>query len=382
MTLNALSSRIGHEFQRHPIFPNVVANYAGSKPAIQGSTMFNKFSKSMFSGSFKFKLEESSLWETGIPVNFLERKHHYLDIIGEGGHFESCIEIKNVNPKPTELIPEFFSEPSFLFGNRWKNPVILPKYLPDPFSFVTFHRRALESDEVADWLGRWIDSVFGVDSKALELAQTHTSDSTLQITTHEYHDIKHLKIFSDLHPKRKSKLELRTKHFLEPSHQPSLFEPFNKLADQNMVLLTANLSSNKVAFITKNRLLIYDSAVCSKVESKTDNQGLYVVQEASLSGECMERMSGPYHFVWQKCALLANSKTTPGSLAVYDVAAGSLEQLAVARCPATHILAVPATADVVVGTLDGAVVVVSFARLVPQIISSFFMDTQLVTGKV
>jgi hypothetical protein len=382
MAVNTLASRTGYEFQRHAIFPNVISNYGSQKPTVQGGTLFNKFSKSLLSGTITIKPEESSLWETGIPVNFLERKHPYLEIIGEGGHFESCIEIKNANPKPTELIPEFFSEPSFLLGNKWKNPVTLPRFSADPFSFIVMHRRFLESEEVAEWLGKWIDSSFGVESRALEVTQNQTSESTMQMTTQENPDLRHLKLLCDIHPKRKSRQELRKKQFFDPTHTVTFFEPYSRLSERDLLHLSTSLSSNKVAFITKSRLLVYDSAIQYKSESKPDSQGLYIVQEASLAPDCMAQMASPFQYLWSKNLLLGAHRSVLGSLAIYDVVAENLCSLTLSVRAISQIRVLPHTGDVLVGSLEGAISVVDFSRSIPQIIYSYFLDNLPVTGQV
>ena len=69
-----------------------------------------------------------------------------------------------------ELIPEFFTLPEFLTNsdhfdlglneNEGSN-VILPKWAKDPYWFIQIHRRALESEYVAQNIGYWIDLIFG-----------------------------------------------------------------------------------------------------------------------------------------------------------------------------------------------------------------------------
>lgn len=382
MTINALASRVGHQYQRHAIFPSVFTAYTSSKPSIQTSVSVSKFNKSMLSGKVFVNPEESSLWETGLAINYLERKHYYMDIVGEGGHFESCLDIKSASNKPTELIPEFYSEPSFLMGNKWRSPVVLPKFAQDPFSFVAMHRRALENDEVSDWLSRWIDSVFGVGSKAVNVSQTHTSESTLHFTQNENPDTRHIKLFSDLHPRRKLPQELKKKHFLDPTHSVCLYEPYSKLADSGLLLLALSWSSNKIAFVSRNRLLVYDSAITSKGEAKQDSPGLYVVQEATLSQPCITQLAKPYQFLWHSSTLVGASRENEGSIAVYDIVAGLVNQVKVASRTVTQLQPFARSGGLVAGTADGAITVVSFARSVPQIIASFSLDSLPLLGQV
>jgi hypothetical protein len=100
----------------------------------------------------RYQWDVSQGWDAG--------NRHFLSV-----EFNLSVSAKSV----CEFPPELFSFPEALLNlNHFVLPkldsfdVELPKWSPDVFRFVEFHREFLESEPVRERLHRWIDLLFGV----------------------------------------------------------------------------------------------------------------------------------------------------------------------------------------------------------------------------
>ncbi|CAD6187760.1 unnamed protein product [Caenorhabditis auriculariae] len=63
---------------------------------------------------------------------------------------------------PDECIPELYEDPKIIVSKHHDMPDLqLPPFVDSPEEFITWHRNALENEEVSSQLHRWIDIVFG-----------------------------------------------------------------------------------------------------------------------------------------------------------------------------------------------------------------------------
>lgn len=327
-------------------------------------------------------LEESSLWETGITLNYLERKSPYLEIIGESGRFDSCQELRHTQVKSAELIPEFYGEPSFLLGNKFRLPVILPKFSQDPFHFISLQRKLLEGEEVAAWLPKWLDSSFGIESRAIEVSRTAVSESTFQLTHQENQEFRHIRLFMEAHSKRKAKDESRRKSLFENNQVWNFYEQDSDLSNGKVLFLSSSQASNKIAVVSERSLIIYESVLQTKRDQYQAVQGLYVDQEISLSEEVMSQTSNPFEMVWSKMILLAIHKKSAGLLAIIDIKTDSCRTLQLSTSSIISLKSTYDPAKVLAGTNSGLCLVVDFSKSHPEVISKISLGTLPLIHKV
>jgi hypothetical protein len=91
---------------------------------------------------------------------------------------EAWNSVREVAMDFRELIPEFFYLPDFLVNSDKFNfgegieDVVLPKWAESPTDFIIKHRAALESGYVSARLPRWIDLIFGTNSRGVNAERT------------------------------------------------------------------------------------------------------------------------------------------------------------------------------------------------------------------
>lgn len=373
--MNYFSSRSGYSFSLHPIAPCVLASFTGPKPIILTGAFFNKYNKSLLSGTLAVTSEESSLWETGISMNFLERKIPYVDIVGESGRFDSCLELRQTQAKSAELIPEFYGEPAFLLGNKNKVPVVLPKFAQDPFQFVSLQRKLIESEEVSAWMPKWFDSSFGIESKAFEISRTAFSESTFLLTHQENQDPRHVRLFSESHPKRRTKEESRRRSMFENNQQWNFYEQESEFSSGKILFVSASQNTNKIAVLSEKCLLIYESILQSKRDQYQAVQGLYVDQDVSIPENFIAEVMGPFEFIWNQMIILAVDKKSPSSLSML---ATKDRTQSINKLTESSIVSLKTTVDslkALVGTDSGECLLLDFSKASVEIISRVHMGS-------
>ena len=264
--------------------------------------------------------EESTLWDLSVPVTYLERKLPYLHSATDGLLFSAIHDLNSTTSRPTELTPEFFSEPSFLLGNHSREPVILPRFASDPYLFVTVHRRTLESDEVSVWLPKWIDSIFGVDSRAVTVSQGLVSDSTLHTVPPDGQDQWHVKLFDKPHPPRVPQTELNKPCLFDKTHRFSTYEPIDSNASEDILLLCISPISEEIACFTRSRMIVYDNRIRERNDKSDHNQGLTIIHEASLNTDHMGRLGKHICCDWTRMSLFGVSRSEPGVILSIELA--------------------------------------------------------------
>ncbi len=206
LSLNAYSSRSFNNLSQYPVFPWLLADYSSDTlTGLAPEKAFRDLSKNMGMAGNKARAEEfkekfsrpdltgqghfnfgSHYSSPGIVFQYLMRVHPIfeayvkffsgLDIPNRMFHSiaESWTGALKDSGDVRELTPEFFCLPDMFlnrerlaFGEREDDHkkvdnIVLPPWAKgSPFVFVTEQRRALESEQVGQQLGRWIDLVFG-----------------------------------------------------------------------------------------------------------------------------------------------------------------------------------------------------------------------------
>jgi len=207
LALNSAAGRTFHDLSRYPIFPWVISDYKSSKLDLKSKEVFRDLSKPV--GALDAKrleyfqerlksmhdMENPFLYGThysapGYVLYYLLRSMPEHMLCLQNGRFdapdrmfhsmEHCFSSVNINPADVkELIPQFFdTEAGFDFlinarclqlGNTQNgervHDVILPPWARSPRDFIKKNRKALESASCTQDLPKWIDLVFGCNSR-------------------------------------------------------------------------------------------------------------------------------------------------------------------------------------------------------------------------
>lgn len=215
--LNAIAGRSKNDLSAYPVFPWVLSNYTSSHIDLTDPKNYRDLSKPMgaldserlhkFKEKYKILKKESDRDDATLPfmfgshystkggtvIHYLIRKRPFTGLHRslQGGEFDLASRIfdsvcrawekssKESSANVNELIPEFYSDPSFLrndhgfdFGcANGKNisHVELPPWANDsPEIFIKVMREALESDICSEMLPQWIDLVFGYKQRGKE----------------------------------------------------------------------------------------------------------------------------------------------------------------------------------------------------------------------
>ena len=213
MFINTAAGRSFNDLTQYPVFPWVLSDYTSDRLDLNDRRVYRDLSKPMGAiGDARARMfrDRYKQWEdptgqiprfhygthyssSAITLYYLLRlhpfTHHALQL--QGGKFDhadrlfhdiahtwqsaahSTAGLSDIK----ELIPEFYTLPSFLSNdNRWDlgekqrggwvDDVVLPPWAQgDPALFVRRMREALESEYVSENLHSWIDLVFGVKQK-------------------------------------------------------------------------------------------------------------------------------------------------------------------------------------------------------------------------
>ncbi|EDV25542.1 uncharacterized protein TRIADDRAFT_23507 [Trichoplax adhaerens] len=207
MHINTLAGRSYNDLMQYPVLPWIIADYVNEEIDLTNSKSFRDLSKPMGAqGEERVKkfMKRYNEWDdpTGetppyhygthyssamIVASYLIRlepfTQHFLRL--QGGHFDlpdrmfhsiqdswnSASQTNMADVK--ELIPEFFTLPTFLMNNNHFDlgekqngtklgEVILPPWAKNSaYQFIRINREALESDYVSANLHKWIDLIFG-----------------------------------------------------------------------------------------------------------------------------------------------------------------------------------------------------------------------------
>ena len=213
MFVNTLAGRSFNDLTQYPVFPWVLRDYTSERLDLSDPRIYRDLSKPMGAiGEERAKMFQQRFrtWED--PSGQIPRFHYgvhystsaivlyYLIRLApftgdalklQGGKFDHADRLfhdvahawHGASTSPAglsdvkELIPEFYTLPSFLLnedrfdlGEKQKggyvDDVILPPWAQgDPGLFIRLMREALESDHVSDHLHHWIDLIFGVKQR-------------------------------------------------------------------------------------------------------------------------------------------------------------------------------------------------------------------------
>ena len=209
MHINTAAGRTMNDLTQFPIFPWVLADYTSSSLDLHAETSYRDLDKPMGAqtearrAAFVERYEQleqvhmdpfhyGTHYSTAASVcGFLVRLQPFARVLKvlHGGTFDLPDRLfasigeawtsasQRSQADVRELIPEFFFVPDMFvnhnhldFGTTQAgvqvNHVVLPPWAhDDPVLFVQLHREALESDYVSAHLHRWIDLVFGVQTR-------------------------------------------------------------------------------------------------------------------------------------------------------------------------------------------------------------------------
>lgn len=304
--------------------------------------------------------EDSSVLDFSLPIQFIDRKEPYAQFVHNTPSLMTMADLKS-GSKGIELISEFYSEPSFLLGNKFKEPITLPKFAKDPYNLVYIQRKTLESDQVSNWIPQWIDGIFGVHSRAVLL--NSPSDQIQKTGTgSEMGNTWHLRISNEVHPARKSQQECNLRNMFDKDEKINIYKPSQNSVGKEIIHLATSPATHQIAAFTWDQMIIYDSRMKQKSDSKNVCHGLTVLHEAHLKEGVINGLSSLRVFIWNKMVVVGVISKQPNSLGVYDVASktmlvhqihcASISDLALNFCE-SHLYS---------GTVDGQVAISSLRK--------------------
>lgn len=267
------------------------------------------------------------------------------------------LELKGQPNRHFELTPEFYSDPSFLLGNKLRDPVALPRFSSDPYSFIVMQQKMLESADTAAWLPKWIDWVFGCDSRATEHAWGSTVESTIRNSSREQTDSLHLRLFQEPHPPRTrpDERDKGSSNLLGKGKKFSIYQPspddFEGLT--YYVHVCCNPLSDELALFTPTTVTVLSRKQSVPDDAGLSSRGLSVVDESPLRASDVSRICSPVICDWGRLRLIGALRCSVGSLGFVDPSKDSLEEL---HCGSSAISALSLDAAsklLYVGTHDG-----------------------------
>lgn len=216
MKLNFIAGRSKNDLSNYIVFPWVLNNYSSKILDLDDRNNYRDLSKPMgaldeerlqkFIGRYKaLKKEKDDLnipfmygshysSKCGVVLHYLIRKRPFTGLHRklQGGKFDIASRLfdsvrrewekasKDSFARVNELIPEFYSDPSFLRNeNSWQfgemadgkivSDVLLPPWAEGSAeNFVNIMRKALESEICSESLHNWIDLIFGYRQQGKE----------------------------------------------------------------------------------------------------------------------------------------------------------------------------------------------------------------------
>ena len=217
MKLNAIAGRSKNDLSAYPVFPWVLSNYESSYLDLSDPSNYRDLTKPMgaldpdrlekFKEKYKILKKEAERGDStppfmfgshystkgGTVIHYLIRKRPFTGLHRnlQGGEFDLAPRIfdsiirawekssKESSGVVNELIPEFYSDPSFLrndhgfdFGcvdGKDVSHVELPPWAKGSAeTFINLMRDALESDICSEMLPHWIDLMFGYKQRGKE----------------------------------------------------------------------------------------------------------------------------------------------------------------------------------------------------------------------
>jgi hypothetical protein len=157
--LNRLAGRTFSDPTQYPVFPWVLADYAGEKLDLSlSSGQFRDLSRPVDPRIADSNVAYDCAPVTAGSVDQMLAHAPFGEASSAG--FTSVAEMHAGGCR--EIIPEFFYFPDFLNG------VTLPPWASSPLNFVYQHRHALESVAVSLGLHAWIDLIFGCRQRCEE----------------------------------------------------------------------------------------------------------------------------------------------------------------------------------------------------------------------
>ena len=213
LQLNLFAGRTYNDLSQYPVFPWVIADYESESLDFDDPKIFRDLSLPVgaldderLNGMIqrmnenRINQNETSVLDSmdylygsfysspAVVIGYLIRIEPFtsLHIELQDGKFDHPSRLFNSIPKAfksvcktpmdfRELIPEFFYMPDFLvnknkfdLGKKANDDVELPPWAKSPQEFININRAALESKFVTAMLPRWIDLIFGVNSRGNE----------------------------------------------------------------------------------------------------------------------------------------------------------------------------------------------------------------------
>ncbi|EAY07312.1 Beige/BEACH domain containing protein [Trichomonas vaginalis G3] len=217
MQLNSLSSRSFNDPSIYPVFPWILSDYVSEKLDLHDKNVFRDLSKTV--GALTEQRLQEILQKVEDMKSFGQPAYMYssyavcplsvflwlirlepftkLHVDLQGGRFDHAARLFNSLYEAyklittllndyRELIPEFYFSSEFLTnmnhfdlgqanGNN-VNDVLLPPWSHnDPNEFIYKMRKALESDYVSENINKWIDLIWGVNSRGKNAELNHNT---------------------------------------------------------------------------------------------------------------------------------------------------------------------------------------------------------------
>ena len=295
--------------------------------------------------------------------------------------FNSVAELKPNKTKGFELTPEFFYDPCFLLGNKSKDSVVLPKFIQDPFLFIIMQRKMLEADETTSWLPKWIDWVFGCDSRSLDHVFGTTVESTMRNSPRDPQETMHLRLMTEAHP-RKLRSEDSEKNFLlARKRKLGVYQPITEDLEIHSEFIHVSVSpdSNEICIITRDSLTILSSKMKSLPKDQS-SQGLSVYFESALSSEDMESFCQPVVFDWSRLRVLGVVKNSIGSVGIVDPTDGSFSHHVITTSSITSLKIDQSLAYI--GTNEGMLFCLNLGREMPETLFTVLLGSLPQLNKV